>query len=157
MAITFRKIVDANRDEVLALRTTTEQERFVSSVPASVREAAAHPEASPWYRAVYDGDVSVGFVMLSWDCVPQPPHINGPWFLWKLIVDQRYQGRGYGREIVGQVVDIVRANGGTELMTSHVPRQEDGDEGPAGFYARLGFVPTGELDPDGEILMRLPV
>lgn len=29
--------------------------------------------------------------------------------------------------------------------------------GPAGFYARLGFVPTGELDPEGEVLLHRPV
>jgi diamine N-acetyltransferase len=44
----------------------------------------------------------------------------------------------------------VRAQGATELLTSHVP----GEGGPKGFYARLGFVPTGELDPDGEIILR---
>lgn len=32
------------------------------------------------------------------------------------------------------------------LLTSYVP----GGGGPSGFYARLGFVPTGELDPVGD-------
>ena len=40
--------------------------------------------------------VPVGFVMLSWNVVPQPPRIIGPWFLWKLLVDERHQHRGYG-------------------------------------------------------------
>jgi len=48
------------------------------------------------------------------------------------------------------VVELVRGQGGTELFTSHVP----GEGSPAGFYARLGFVPTGELDPAGEIILR---
>ena len=84
---------------------------------------------------------------------PQPPQINGPWFLWKLLVDHRHQGKGYGREVVRQVVELVRGQGGTELLTSYVP----GEGGPGGFYAQLGFVPTGELDPEGEVLLRLPV
>jgi GNAT superfamily N-acetyltransferase len=83
----------------------------------------------------------------------QPPEINGPWFLWKLLIDHRHQGKGYGREVVRQIVDLVRGEGGSELLTSHVP----GDGGPAGFYARLGFVPTGERDPAGEILLRRSV
>ncbi|MDT0164067.1 GNAT family N-acetyltransferase [Actinotalea sp. AC32] len=153
MTVTLREITDDNRAAVLALRTTPEQERFVTSVEDSLDEAADHPEGSPWYRAVYDDDEPVGFVMLSWDVVPRPPDVNGPWFLWKLIVDRRFQGRGYGREVVRQVVEIVREHGGAELLTSHVP----GDGSPAGFYARLGFVPRGDLDPDGEIILRLPV
>ena len=151
MTVTLREINDDNADAVRALRTTPEQERFVSTVADSLEEAEEHPEGRPWFRAVYDGDRPVGFVMLSWDVVPRPPDINGPWFLWKLLIDHRHQGRGYGREVVRQVVDLVRDQGGTELLTSHVP----GEGGPAGFYARLGFVPRGDLDPDGEIILRL--
>jgi diamine N-acetyltransferase len=29
------------------------------------------------------------------------------------------------------------------------------DGGPAGFYRRLGFAPTGELDANGEVIVRL--
>ena len=151
--ITLREITEDNVGDVLALRLAPGQERFVSSVADSLAEAEEHPEGNPWFRAVYADGQPVGFVMLSRDVEPRPPDINGPWFLWKLLVDHRHQGRGYGRQVVERIVELVRAEGATELLTSHVP----GDEGPAGFYARLGFVPTGELDPDGEILLRLPL
>ncbi len=45
------------------------------------------------------------------------------------------------------------AEGAAELLTSYVP--EPG--GPAGFYERLGFEPTGDVDGDGEVIMRLPL
>ncbi|MEV0457801.1 GNAT family N-acetyltransferase [Catellatospora methionotrophica] len=151
MPVVLREITDSNRDAVLDLRVGPGQERFVSSVRGSLKEAAVHPHAKPWFRAVYADGEPVGFVMLSWDVEPQPPEIHGPWFLWKLLVDERHQGRGYGWEIVRQVAELVTAEGATELLTSYVPA----DGGPAGFYERLGFVPTGELDPDGEVLMRL--
>jgi diamine N-acetyltransferase len=151
MAITLREITEDNREAVLALRVTPGQEQFVSSVPESLDEALQYAHANPWYRAVYADEVPVGFVMLSWDVEPQPPEIIGPWFLWRLIIDRHHQGSGYGREVVRQVVELVRGGGATELLTSHVP----GDGGPAGFYARLGFVPTGERDAVGEIILRL--
>ena len=151
VTITLREITEDNSESVLALRCTPDQERFVSSVADSLDEAADHPEGNPWFRAVYADERPVGFVMLSWDVEPQPPEINGPWFLWKLLIDHRHQGLGHGREVVRQVVELVRSHDGTELLTSHVP----GEGGPAGFYARLGFVPTGELDPEGEIILRL--
>lgn len=153
MAITLREISDDDRPAVVALRVAPDQQRFVSSVADSLVEAERHPEGNPWFRAVYDDAEPVGFVMLSWDLDPPPPGMNGPWFLWKLLVDAGHQGRGVGREVVRLVLEIVRTHGGTELLTSHVP----GEDGPAGFYARLGFVPTGELDPDGEILLRRDV
>lgn len=150
MTITLREVTEDNVDSVLALRTTPDQERFVSSVTDSLTEAAENPQGNPWIRAVYADGQPVGFVMLSWNVEPQPPDIIGPWFLWKLLIDHRHQGKGYGQEVVQQIVELVRGQGATELLTSHVP----GDGGPAGFYARLGFVPTGELDPEGEIILR---
>lgn len=145
------EITDENRDVVLALRVGPEQARFVGSVRGALQEAVEGPHANPWYRAVYAGDEAVGFVMLSWNVEPRPPQIIGPWFLWKLLIDERQQGRGYGSEVVRQVVELVRAEGATELLTSYV----DAPGGPAGFYERLGFVPTGDLDENGEIVVSL--
>jgi GNAT superfamily N-acetyltransferase len=127
------------------------QERFVGTVAGALADAREYPEANPWFRAVYADDEPVGFVLLSWDVPPQPPRIIGPWFLWKLLIDERQQGRGLGRATVLGVADVVRANGARELLTSCVP----GLEGPEGFYLRLGFVPTGELDDIGETILAL--
>ncbi len=150
-SVEFREISDANRDAVVALHAGPAQGTFVSSVADSLGEAADTPEGSPWYRAVYVGDDPVGFVMLSWNVTPQPPEIIGPWFLWKLIVDERHQGRGIGRAIVEEVVRLIRAQGATELFTSHVIAEG----GPDAFYERLGFVPTGTYDAQGERILRL--
>lgn len=80
MTVTLREITQDDREAVLALRLGPGQERFVSSVAHSLVEAAEHPEGN-WFRAVHDDDLPVGFVMLSWDVEPQPPDLNGPWFL----------------------------------------------------------------------------
>jgi GNAT superfamily N-acetyltransferase len=150
VTIILREITEDNAQSVLALRLAPGQERFVTSVTDSLAEADEYPHANPWFRAVYADDRPVGFVMLSWNVEPQPPEINGPWFLWKLFIDHRHQGKGYGREVVRQIVELVRGQGATELLTSYVP----GEGGPGGFYTRLGFVPRGDLDPDGEIILR---
>ena len=150
-SIELREITDESRAAVVALRLGPGQDRFVTSVAASLAEAAETPEGSPWCRAVYSEGEPVGFVMLSWDVTPRPPDIIGPWFLWKLIVDERHQRRGIGRAIVHRVVELIRAEGATELLTSHVL----GEGGPDGFYACLGFVPTGAFDPEGERILSL--
>lgn len=46
---------------------------------------------------------------------------------------------------------LLRAEGATELFTSHVI----GEGAPDGFYDSLGFVPTGTFDPLGERILRL--
>jgi diamine N-acetyltransferase len=119
-------------------------------VTRSLRDAAAEPEANPWYRAVYCGEEPVGFVMLSWNAPAGPA--AGRYFLWRLLIDKRHQGRGIGRAALMQIVDLVRAEGATELLTSYEPGKGE----PWPFYQRLGFRPTGEID-DGEIVLRLPL
>jgi diamine N-acetyltransferase len=99
VGVTLEEIGDGNRAAVLALRVAPGQEQFVSSVRESLAEAAQYPQARPWYRAVVADGTSAGFVMVSWDAEPAPPEIIGPWFLWKLLIDERYQGprvRGRG-------------------------------------------------------------
>jgi diamine N-acetyltransferase len=144
----LREITDDNRDAVRALRVRRDQKQFVASVSQSLEEAAEKPETNPWYRALYSGDEPVGFVMLSW----RPPAgiYKGRHFIWRLLVDKRYQGRGIGREALTQIADLVRADGATELLTSYEP----GDGEPWPFYRKFGFEPTGEID-DGEIVLRL--
>ena len=151
MAVTLGEITDRNREAVLALRVAPGQERLVGSVRGALAQAAGYPHAKPWYRVVCAGGEPVGFVMVSWDVEPQPPEVIGPWFLWKLLIDARHQGRGYGAEAVRQVAELVRAEGATELLTSYVP--EDG--GLAAFDQRFGFVLTGQLDMNGEVIVRL--
>ncbi|MFI9387669.1 GNAT family N-acetyltransferase [Kutzneria sp. NPDC052558] len=150
MGVRLVEITDENRDAVCALKVRPSQERFVGSVPKSLNDAVQIPEAEPWCRAVYDGDEPVGFVMLSWNVPPGRPGILGPYFLWRLLIDGRFQGRGYGTAVLDLIVGLVRADGATELLTSHHPAED----GPGPFYRKYGFVPTGEID-GGEPVLRL--
>ena len=148
-SVSLRPITDENRDAVVALRVADAQQKFVGGVSESIAEAAATPEAKPWYRAIYVGEEPVGFVMLSWDVTPRPG-IIGPWFLWRLLIGERHQRRGYGTAALRQVFALIRAAGARELKTSYVP----GDGGPWPYYEKLGFRPTGEIE-DGEIVIKL--
>jgi GNAT superfamily N-acetyltransferase len=151
MGVELREVTDSVREDLRRVRLDPGQDRFVSTVDESLVEAAECPHANPWFRGVYAGGEVVGFVMVSWDCAPDPPEIIGPWFLWKLIIDRDHQRHGYGRDVLLQVVDLVRAQGATELLTSYT----DEPGGPRDFYLGLGFVPTGAIDDVGEIIVSL--
>ena len=153
-SVHLRELTAANRDVVLALSVLPAQQPFVGTVAGALTNAADYPQANPWYRAIYAGEEPVGFVMISWNCVPQPPEIIGPWFLWKLLIDHRHQGRGYGAEAVRVVAELISQAGASQLLTSCFV---DLEGSPAPFYERLGFVATGDLDVDGETILCLQV
>ena len=153
--VSLREATSENRAAVERLSVTEAQDRYVASAAESLVEAAETPDACPRYWAVHRGEDVVGFVMIS-DGIPDGhPEYVGPFYLWRLIVDTRWQGRGIGRAALDLVVDHLRANrpDATELLTSVVPGVEGS---PRGFYLAYGFRPTGEV-ADGEDVLALPL
>jgi GNAT superfamily N-acetyltransferase len=150
-SVTLREISPDIEQAVLALRVAPAQEQFVDGVAKSLVDAATAPEAHPWIRAIVTDDLPVGFVMVSWDVVPVPDRLWGPYFLWRLLVDTHHQRQGHGTAAVRLVADAVRGAGGDTLFTSC----GQGEGSPQPFYERLGFVPTGEVDSHGEVHLSL--
>lgn len=127
------------------LRVEPEQERFVASNAVSIAQAHFHPEVA-WFRAIYADDMPVGFLMLHDDSE------KSEYYLWRFMIDHRFQKLGYGRRALEILLDHVRERpGATALTLSHVP----GEGSPAPFYERMGFTHTGEEDEDGELFMRI--
>jgi diamine N-acetyltransferase len=152
--VSLREITAANRREIEQLSVTPEQSSYVASNAESLLEAAETPDACPWYRGVYAGDVPVGFVMISDGIADGHPEYLGPYFLWRLMIDTRWQRRGYGTAALDLVVDYVRTRPNARyLLSSLVP----GTVGsPREFYLRYGFRLTGQWF-DGEEVTELPL
>lgn len=143
VSITLKEITKENLREVLKLKVAPEQERFVATNAVSIAQAYFDRDVA-WFRAIYANDAPVGFVMLH----DEPAERK--YYLWRFMVDHRYQKHGYGARALKQVIEYVRQRpGASELLTSVVP----GDGCPGSFYERLGFAYTGEID-EGELMMR---
>ena len=147
--ITLREVSEANISAVEQLRVRAGQEMFVDDVVHSLAEAKNKPALRPWYRAVYADETPVGFLMIC-DGVPfGDESIRWPYYLWRMLIDGRYQGRGYGRSALDRLVEYLRMRpGAEELVTSTVP----GEGSPLGFYLRYGFEETGEWFDHEQVL-----
>jgi diamine N-acetyltransferase len=141
--VSLREITKSTVRTICRLRVGTEQEGYVANNAVSIAEAHFEPRA--WFRGIYADDTPIGFVMLLDD--PYAPL----YYLWRFMVDARYQGLGFGHAAMEQVIEYVRTRPGAEEFTlSYVP----GEHEPRNFYARLGFVETGR-EEHGEREMRL--
>jgi diamine N-acetyltransferase len=148
-------LTDADRAAALAVRRGPGQEKFVSSVEQSFADAIDYPEALARYWTVNDGDEVVGFAMISdgisEETLTADPTLVGPYFLWRLLIDEARQRRGYGTATLDAIVAYVRSKpDATELLTSY----SDGEGSPGPFYARYGFTPTDRI-VEGERVLRL--
>ena len=145
-AVRLAPIDEGNVKAVFELAVAPGQEQFVAPNPWSLAQSVAEASVA-WPRAILAGDAVVGFLMLEID----PDGEDGrPFTLWRFMVGEAFQGRGYGAAALELVVEEVRSRGGTELWTSWV----DAPGGPAPFYRARGFEPTGEIDDDEVVAVR---
>lgn len=141
--VSLREVTRENLDEILDLEVAPEQEHFVANNAVSIAEAHFYPETA-WFRAIYADETPVGFIMLS-DDAAKPEY-----FLWRLMLDARYQKFGFAAKAMELLFEYVRTRpGAKEIFTSCVP----GEGSPFRFYERLGFSDTGKMDED-EVIMR---
>jgi diamine N-acetyltransferase len=141
-AISLREVTRDTVRAICRLEVAASQRGFVAPNAVSISEAHFAPEA--WFRAIYAADEPVGFVMLS--IKPEVPEF----YLWRFMIAEPFQRRGYGAAALALAIDHVRGLGAKDLLTSTVP----GDGTPRPFYEGLGFVATGAVD-DGEEVLRL--
>jgi diamine N-acetyltransferase len=126
-----------NLPAVLAIPPAPGEKAYVAPVAQSIAEAYVTPTA--WPRAIVDDGAVVGFVMANFDPDNEIPEFRGG--IWRLNVSDEAKGRGVGRFAVDRVADEARRRGYDRITVLWEPA----DDGPEGFYLRLGFVKTGEL------------
>jgi diamine N-acetyltransferase len=142
MTMTLREITRENWEQCVRLSVLPEQERFVASNAVSLAQSKYEPEWIP--LAVYD-DEMVGFVMYG--VYPD----EGKHWIMRLMVDRRFQGKGYGRAAMQLLLDRLRAIPGCdEVAIGYEPENAVARR----LYANFGFRETGEVF-EGETIARL--
>jgi diamine N-acetyltransferase len=142
----LRDIVSVgDRAAVMGLRRGPGQDQYLNSMEEIFAEADEEQRAMPHPWAVHDAGTGalVGFAMIS-DNIPQPmdEDLVGPYYLWKLLIDHRFQRRGYGAATLDAVVDYPRTRPGADVLCTSCT---DGPGSPRGFYLRYGFADTGRV------------
>jgi diamine N-acetyltransferase len=147
MNITLRDITPDNWRDCVRLKVAEDQQGFVASNVYSLAESKYEPDCVP--LAVYDGETMVGFIMYA----PEDYGLAKILYIARLMIDQRYQGKGYGRAAMEALLERLKSLPGyTAILISFVPENAAAKH----LYASLGFQDTGEID-DGEVVYRLPL
>jgi diamine N-acetyltransferase len=156
--VELRDIVTEDDDEaVMGLRRGPGQERYLGRMISHFEDAISDAKACPRMWSVHDAETAqlVGFVMIS-DGIPAEvlaadDDIVGPYYLWRLLIDHRFQGRGYGAATIDAVVEYVRTRPNADALLTSC---KAGEGSPQPFYLHYGFEKTGEVKW-GEDLLRL--
>ncbi len=144
-SVSLQRINSDTLHEILALSVSEDQKAFVASNERSIAEA--HFDEGAWFRAIYADETPVGFALLHDESLCEQPRQQGYCFLWRLMIDQRFQRMGFGRRGVRLVIAHVKSR--PDVKSLHTSWRR-GEGSAQGFYEKLGFRETGE-DEDGEV------
>lgn len=133
----LRRVTRENFEECLSLQVLESQKGLVASTTESLAEAYIDPNLFP--LAIYDAaacgyeqpEVSVvGFTMYEITA--------GVGFIMRLMVDEKYQGQGYGRAAIIEVIRRLKLCPDVEIIATSYRKE---NEIAAKLYQSLGFQP----------------
>ena len=147
MNITLQPVTAENWKALIKLKVREDQAHFVASNLYSIAESQfgdefeGHWDLHPF--GIYDGETPVGFLMYGYN-FDHPTHQA---FIQRLMVDDKYQGKGYGRFGMERILETFRAD---ERIMAVGISYEPNNSAASKLYASLGFVETGRMY-DGEV------
>jgi diamine N-acetyltransferase len=143
MSVSLREITPENFKECLELKVADDQVLFVAPNVKSIAISKVFPACLPF--AVYADDQMVGFVMYGFDAK------DGRFYLERLMIDEKFQGRGYGKAATLEVIERLKQNDDCKEIYLSIYSENTNAEK---LYTSIGFERTGEIS-QGEIVMRL--
>lgn len=151
--VRLEKINSKNIWKICRLHVSKAQDDFVASNVQSLCEAylTLSVNGSVFPFGIYDDDHPVGFLMIGYDVdetFENPPKIAyGNYSIWRLMIDESQQGKGYGKKALALALEFIRSFpcGKAEYcFLSYEPENIIA----AGLYDSFGFRPNGETDGD---------
>lgn len=98
--ITLKAITKENFWDCIDLMVYPDQQKFVTSNAVSIAQAKVQPECIP--LAIYNDDTMVGFLLYCLD------NDDDEYWIYRLMVDQNYQGQGFATEALHQVIELIK-------------------------------------------------
>lgn len=143
-----REITRANLSPLLKLSLRPDQQHLVAPSAVTIAQAAYEPGGYVW--GLWSGETAVGLLAMLHPREANLEAGDDPdgAFIWRLLIDEAHQGKGFGRATVNECLAQARSWNLPRLATSVV----DSPNSNIGFYEHFGFRRTGTY-VDAEIVL----
>ena len=146
-----------NMDEVIGLSVSIEQGNM--GVPSNLRSLAdAFISRLPIRAyAIYADDIVIGFIMYAYNQRANTNHwSDNSYFIWRFMIDEKYQGKGYGRQAITMVINEINT-----LPFGHADwiflSTDPVNHAARHLYKSLGFADAPLRHQDDDPWMRRPI
>jgi len=144
MTVRLQDVNDSNWRDCSELQLAEEENNFISTNVYAIAEWKFETESV--LKAIYSDTVLVG--MLAYYL--HDGELGCFYWLYHLMIQKKYQGKGYGEAAVKLAVKEMHQLGAIEIRTMYMP----GNLRSQNLYKKLGFEEIETLD-GGDIFLRL--
>ncbi|MDA1785013.1 GNAT family N-acetyltransferase [Bacillus cereus] len=142
--IHLKSINKSNWEEAIRLSVKAEQRKFIASNLYSIAEVQFLDNF--YAKGIYVGNKMIGFTMFGID-----PDDNNYW-IYRLMIDEKFQGKGIGKQAIYLVIEEVRQNNNTNIPLIMIGYHPENLTAKL-VYKKAGFIET-ELSSWGEQLAK---
>ena len=147
------KINEENVWSIVNLEVYSNQKDYVASNSESLIEAylylANNRIVMPF--GIYDDEKPIGFLMIGFDDTSSNVKIaKNNYCLWRLMIDKKYQRKGYGRKAIQLALDYIKEFPFGKAEYCYVSYDSKNQIGKD-LYKSFGFVENGEMDDNEKV------
>ena len=147
MKIELVGLTENNLKQCFDLKVGSSQRQYIDPNEASWNAAKENAEVARPF-AIYCDDKMVGFAMFAFDEEYEDP--NDRYWLWRFMIDEDLQGKGYGTAALQVIIQYFRDHGANNIRLS----TKETNENALSMYRKAGFRDTGEMNGE-EIVLQL--
>lgn len=132
--VSLRVVDKDNWLACVALKVAESQQEFLPGNLSSIALAQFYPGSRS--RGIYAEDVLVGYTLYGVD------EITGLWKIFRLMIDERFQGNGHGREAMKDILEDIRRERTEAVLVTYDLENDVARH----LYESFGFVELGRTE-----------
>ena len=138
--ITLTEVTEENWFDVAGLNVKDDQKNYVAPAIGILARGFVYRDCNSRIYVIENDGIIVG-VSLVREFTDEPPGYD----LQQFMIDQRYQGKGYGSEALALILDELRKEGHYDHAEICVKKD---DIAAIRLYEKNGFIDSGYVDED---------
>lgn len=138
MNIELRPLDETNTDDCVRLKVSEDQAKYIDTNENSIAAAKEHADVARPF-VIYKDGVAVGFTMFAFEPDYEDP--DDRYWLWRFMIDEKYQGCGLGRGALLHIITYFKENGATNIRLS----TKESNANAIHLYESFGFKANGDM------------
>ena len=141
MRIELKPVDQYNKSDCIRLKVTKAQSEYIASNESSLEAAEEYSDVARPF-VIYSDGIAVGFTMFAFEPDYEDP--DDRYWLWRFMIDEKYQGQGYGKEALKHIISYFKENGAGNIRLS----TKESNVNAIHLYQSFGFAPNGDVNDE---------